>query len=266
MYPILSPQQIQKITEILANNYTGNQLEHFLAQCGMSYPDPGLSKAKRLYNSFVESYRATQSVDAVYKFVMYCLDPVQGLDDSHNYNEMRMKINQVLMLVGLEVCDNGRLRNIVAAQSLSEVQRRTRDLRNKLTVFGAHHMVLRCCKEEWLDQDYFHAVQEAAKSLAERVREMSGLTLDGSALFETAFKISDPYIALNKLVTSTEKNQQNGLREMLCGVFHMVRNVTAHEMRIRWDIKENEAVDMLTQISYLHKMLDQCISVPGKKI
>ena len=177
---------------------------------------------------------------------------------------MRMEINQVLMFVGLEVSDGGKLRAIVAAQSLSEVQRRTRDLHNKLTMYKAHYLVLACCKEEWLAQDYFHAVHEAAKSLADRVREMSGLNLDGSALFEKAFKVADPYVAMNKLMTSTEKNQQNGLKEMLCGVFHMVRNVTAHEMRIRWDINENDAVDILAQISYLHKLLDQCVSVPRK--
>ena len=48
---------------------------------------------------------------------------------------------------------------------------------------------------------------------------------------------------------------------MLCGVFHMVRNVTAHELRIRWDINENDAIDILTQVSYLHKLLDICVIV-----
>lgn len=42
---------------------------------------------------------------------------------------------------------------------------------------------------------------------------------------------------------------------------HMVRNVTAHELRIRWDIDEAAAVEILQQISFLHKYLDQCIVV-----
>ena len=48
------------------------------------------------------------------------------------------------------------------------------------------------------------------------------------------------------------------MKEMLNGVIHIVRNVTAHELRVRWDINESEAVDILTQISYLHKMIDRC--------
>ena len=91
---------------------------------------------------------------------------------------------------------------------------------------------------------------------------MTGLGLDGTELFQKAFSIKDAYIAFNSLRTSSEQNQQNGLKEMLCGVIHMVRNVTAHELRIHWDINENDAIDILTQISYLHKMLDVCVIVP----
>ena len=76
------------------------------------------------------------------------------------------------------------------------------------------------------------------------------------------YYLNNPYIAFNKLQTSSEKNQQNGLKEMLCGMVHMVRNVTAHELRIRLDINEKDAVDILTQISYLHKLLDECVAVP----
>ena len=111
-------------------------------------------------------------------------------------------------------------------------------------------------------EDYFHAIHEAAKSLCDRVREMSGLTMDRTDLFNAAFSVKDPYIAFNKLKTSSEKNQQNGLKELLCGVFHMVRNVTAHELRVRWVVNEKYAVDILTEASHLHKLLDQCVTVP----
>lgn len=35
-----------------------------------------------------------------------------------------------------------------------------------------------------------------------------------------------------------ERNIQNGLKEMLNGVTHMVRNVTAHELKIKWVVNE----------------------------
>ena len=125
-----------------------------------------------------------------------------------------------------------------------------------------HADVVKCCKEEYLQENYFHAVFEAAKSLSEKVREKTGLQEDGSTLFNTVFSVNNPRLALNSLQTSTEKNLQNGLKEMLNGVTHMVRNVTAHELKVKWVVNEQDAIDILTTISFLHKQLDECFVVP----
>ena len=45
---------------------------------------------------------------------------------------------------------------------------------------------------------------------------------------------------------------------MLKGINSMVRNVTAHTPKIKWIIDEDEAVDILMIISFLHKNLDRC--------
>lgn len=39
---------------------------------------------------------------------------------------------------------------------------------------------------------------------------------------------------------------------MLNGVTHMVRNVTAHELKIKWIVNEQDAIDILTTISRLY--------------
>jgi uncharacterized protein (TIGR02391 family) len=54
---------------------------------------------------------------------------------------------------------------------------------------------------------------EAAKSLSDRVREITGLTEDGTSLFNKAFACGDPWIAMNRLSTDTERSQQNGLKK-----------------------------------------------------
>ena len=265
--PKLTPNQIEQIAHIMgdtADGFTGSEIGHHLAQCHMDDPDPDLTKWIRLYNAFCSAVNVSRSTNAVYQFIQHCMEPAQGLNNPERYNLMRLELNKVLMLVGVEIRDDGQFHSVSQAFSLGEVERRTKELRNKLTGYGAHSEVLKCCKEELLAQDYFHAVQEAAKSLCDRVRSMSGLTMDGAALFNTAFAVGNPYIAYNSLRTSSEQNQQNGLKEMLCGVIHMVRNVTAHELRIHWDVNEKDAVDILTQISYLHKLLDICIAVPRR--
>lgn len=41
----------------------------------------------------------------------------------------------------------------------------------------------------------------------------------------------------------------------------MVRNVTAHELRIRWDTNEKDAIDVLQQTPFVHISLDECTIV-----
>lgn len=267
--PQLTPNQIEQIAHIMGDTntgFTGSELGHLLAQCHIDDPDPGLTKWKRLYNAFCTAVNGSSSTNIVFRFIQHCMEPAQGLTNPERYRQMQFELNKVLMLTGVEIKDDGQFYSVSKAQSLGEIQRRTQELRKKLTGYGAHSEVLKCCRDELLAQDYFHAVQEAAKSLCERVRTMSGLSLDGTELFQTAFSIKKPYIAYNSLRTSSEQNQQNGLKELLCGVIHMVRNVTAHELRIHWDVNEQDAIDILTQISYLHRLLDVCIAIPQTRI
>lgn len=184
-------------------------------------------------------------------------DRLETVRSSINAAETEYAKYRVLMLKGIEIRDDGNFYKITKAESLSEVERRTRELKNKLSCYGAHQRVLICCREELLVDDYFHAVQEAVKGICDRVREMSGLLTDGNELIQTAFSVKNPYIVLNSLRTTSEQNQQNGLKEIILGLIHMVRNVTAHELRIRWDINENDAIDILQQVSFVHKYMDQ---------
>jgi uncharacterized protein (TIGR02391 family) len=166
------------------------------------------------------------------------------------------------MLIGFEMTDEGKLKKVVAAKTISEVERRTKSLVTELNKRHIHEDVLRCCKVEYLQENYFHAIFEAAKSLSEKVRNRTGLLEDGTALFDKVFSVNNPILAINSLRTSSEKNQQNGLREMLNGITHMVRNVNAHELKIKWVSYETDAIDILTIISFLHKQIDECITVP----
>lgn len=170
------------------------------------------------------------------------------------------------MRLGLQMTNEGKLIRVEAATSITEVERRTRSLVSELQKRHIHYDVIKCCKEEYLQENYFHAVFEAAKSLSEKVREKTGILDDGTSLFNTAFSVNNPRLAINSLQTSSERNIQNGLKEMLNGVTHMVRNVTAHELKIKWVVNEQEAIDILTTISFLHKQLDECFVVPQQII
>lgn len=268
-FPQLSYTQIEQIARILGDTetgFTGSEIGHLLSIFGMQDVTPSLTKWRRLNNAFVFRCKNDKSTNAILGFLKFCFEPAQGLKDHNRYEQLIDKVNSVLMLVGIKIRDDGLFYKIPIAKTLSEVKQRTKNLRDKLIQFGAHHFVIQCCNEELLAEDYFHAVHEAAKSLSDRVRTLTGLSVDGTELFQNAFSISHPLLAFNSLRSKSEQNQQNGLKELLCGITHMVRNVTAHELRIKWNINEQDAIDVLIQISYLHKLLDNCVVVPQNEL
>ena len=115
-----------------------------------------------------------------------------------------------------------------------------------------------------MQKDYFDAVFEAAKGVAQRVRDITGLEKDGGALFQAAFARNDPYLYFNLLKTESEISEFTGVKELLEAIFHLVRNQAAHTPKINWKVEETRALDILTLISVAHKYLDECKPVPYK--
>ena len=124
-----------------------------------------------------------------------------------------------------------------------------------------HPDVLQSCGMELSNGDYFHAVLEAIKGLLQRIRDLTGLQVDGYSLVEQAFayKKSPPFIALNALKTVSQRNVQDGFIYFLKGLILMYRHPLAHEPKITWLLGETEALSVLLQISEYHRRIDHAI-------
>ena len=158
----------------------------------------------------------------------------------------------------LEYGTDGQFRKVDAAATLDEAERRVRTIRVKFQGRRMHAEVLKYCRTELMQDNYFHAVFEAAKGLAQRIREMTGVQADGANLIDRVFSIDQPLLALNTLRTETEKSEHKGFAALLKGCFAAVRNPLAHEPKILWE-GEDDAADYLSLISLLHRKLDQCV-------
>ncbi len=86
--------------------------------------------------------------------------------------------------------DDGQVRNHAAATTLTEAQTRAGRLQSALEWRGVHPDVLTYCRAELLQENYFHAVLEAMKSIAAKIRAMTDLPSDGAALAQEAFGLS----------------------------------------------------------------------------
>ena len=151
------------------------------------------------------------------------------------------------------------------AQTLAEAEEAAGRLRSELSRRRVHSDVLRFCRAELLQENYFHAVFEATKSVAEKIREKAEIDGDGAVLIDRAFgsgKHGIPLLAFNSLQSETERNEHSGLMQLMKGVFGTFRNTTAHAPKVKWTISERDALDLLTMASYLHRRIDDCVRTP----
>ena len=218
-----------------------------------------MTKWKRLYKAFIASQEKHQCSNNILKFLQTAMQPVRYLSDKATYEIRRTELNKVLSFIGLELCENGKYRNIEAVQTLSEAEGRANSLKRKLEERNIHQDVLNFCKAELLVDNYFHAVSEATKSVADKIRQKTGLNYDGHQLIDATFSLKAPLLRINPLISETDRSEHAGFANLLKGFFGMFRNTTAHEPKIKWNINEQDALDIMALASLMHRRLDEAI-------
>jgi uncharacterized protein (TIGR02391 family) len=254
-----SQSQLEAIAAALgdtSDGLTGSEIAHLLATCSIADVDPTLTKRHRLYNAFVKEQNQRQDRTHILGFIRHSMKPARFVKFPERFESRRTHLNEALAFAGLAVDASGTLSAVEQARTLSEAQRRAQELRADLTTRGVHPDVLRFCREELLADNYFHAVLEAVKSVADKLRARTGLTDDGAPLVDRALTGDPPMLAINPLKTESEKSEQRGFANLLRGTFGMFRNTTAHEARINWPMTKDDAEDLFSLVSLIHRRLD----------
>jgi len=239
-----------------ADGLTKGDIGHLLSSCAIPDPSPDLSKRRRVYNAFAASQNARQDRRAILAFVRKAMRPERFLRDPQGFEDLRTKLNAALAFAALAVDQSGEVVPVDGARTLPEARRRANELRADLLSRGTHPDVIAFCREELLADDYFHAVLEAVKSVAAKIRHRTGLSDDGNTLVDRALGGSPPLLAVNTLVTESERSEQKGFANLVRGVFGMFRNPTAHAPRVHWTMGKEDAEDLLTLVSLVHRRLD----------
>jgi len=256
--PRFSQAQLEALASALGDTdagLTNAEIEFLFKSAKMRDPGP-MTKRHRVYNAFAEVQNRTLHRRNVLEFVRVAMSPARYVREPHRYEPLRANVNRALGFAGLACTEAGKLVSAEEVSTLPEAARRARELRTDLELRRVHPDVLDFCREELLTSDYFHAVQEAVKSVAEKMRTRTGLTDDGSTLVDRVLGGDLPMLAINPLKTLSHKSEQRGFANLVRGLFGMFRNPTAHEARIHWPMDRNDAEDLLTMLSMVHRRLD----------
>jgi uncharacterized protein (TIGR02391 family) len=247
---------ISKVLGDTSNGLTGTEIGKFLQEVNIPDIDSINTKWKRLFNAFVTFQNRQQLSNNILTFINKSMSPARFIGRKEQFDDTRFELNKRLSFIGLELTDKGQFRKTIVSKTISEAEERANRLKSKLEQRNAHNLIFTFCKSELLAENYFHTVFEAVKSVAETIRQKTGLTEDGSELIDKAFSIKNPLIRINSLSTETEESEHKGFANLIKGDFGMFRNTTAHAPKIIWNIDENDALDILSTISLIHRKLD----------
>jgi uncharacterized protein (TIGR02391 family) len=257
---LFSAEQLTAIAKILADTATGptgTQIGHLVESSGMEDVSPDATNWQRLFNAFVNSQITWQYGNHVVMFITRAMDPAEYNGNLGVFIDRRQKLNVVLSFAGMELGSDGKMRQVQPAKGLDEALTMASRLHAALVGRAAHAEVLTVCRPELLQDRYFHAVLEATKAITSRIRTMSGLMEAGADLVQQAFALNGgPVLAINALATDTDKGEQQGFANLLTGLFGTIKNPLARDPKDEWDMSEQDALDILTMASLIHRKLD----------
>jgi uncharacterized protein (TIGR02391 family) len=260
---------IEAISKILGELTTGSKITRILAKHNWIDHDtlagqPIIStKWKRISSSMHEEVQKANSPDPLFKMIEEIMNPIDFYNLDEAWIETRKEINFRLRFYGFELTDGGKIVPTKVVESFSEAVKRTRDLLGNLENHDIHQDILKFCRPELLDENYFHAIFESSKSVLEKLRKITFSSKDGNSLINEAFVQKNPAVIIqgNYLKSSDEVSEYLGLKSLLNTICYLYRNPNAHSPKLYNQSSETDAITALIMMSLAHKQLDRCICV-----
>ena len=189
---------LRNLSDAIAGILTHSKITEYFANSNIQERG-GSNKTDRVYYAFRFVQQQDRCGNNVLAFVQKLLTPKRYKDEK-NFENDRSTINEILSYEGVAINERGDIISITKAKTISEAKERSSRLKRKAQGITIHSDILPFCDEEWLKEDYFHAILEITKSVADKMRQKSGLFLDGSELVDACFglgKEKRPLMAFN---------------------------------------------------------------------
>ena len=138
------------------------------------------------------------------------------------------------------------------------------DIENKIDAYAArgipagrpsgfdellHPLVREAAIRHYEAGDFRNAVLDAITAVFDKIRERTGIDLDGDRLINQAMSVQAPVLVLSELETESGRNDQVGFMDMYKGFYRGVRNPKAHSLV--HDLDANKAGQHLVLASNL---------------
>ncbi len=262
--PLFSAEHLEAACKVLADKdrgLTASEIKNLFKDCALKDVSPEKINWKRLFNALANAQNTHHVGNHLIMFITRALNPAKYAQNKKKFAWRRSELNVVLSFSGLNIRDDGKVIRISVKPSSKEAHASSEALLTSLKNRNAHPEILTHCRTKLLEKNYFHAVHEAIRGVAKRIRNLSGLTTDGAELVYTAFSVKKPILALNSLKTETEVSEQMGFGNVLMGLFGAVRNPTDRNPDTTWPMTEQDVLEILSLVSFVHRKLDGTVKI-----
>jgi uncharacterized protein (TIGR02391 family) len=259
---VFDPQFTEAVCNVLAQTespgLTGAEIRTLLQMVRVTELESAGNKRTSLYVTLHNMQVQQACGNVVAAFIARAMSPARYVDDHRRWQQLRDQLNAVLVLYGYRITDQGKLATGARASTLSEAAKLAGELQAELRRRDTHRELFRYCEEEFIARDLFHAMSEAAKSVPQRVRDMTGLAGDGQILYDQVFGTNQlaPMLLINDYRTDSDKSEHKGFKNLLIGIHGHYRNPRAHRTRYGTTEQLIDFYDLFGLLSYAHRRLD----------
>lgn len=253
---------IQQIAQVVGDAYSGSNLTRIFDDIGLDdLLGEGATKWKRIDQALCNRQRHDRVGNVVIAFVQAACSSGRVMSSICTEQALLDGVNLVLALEGYQVRLGGKVVKGARAETLTEATKQVASVVAELKRRSVHPKVLRCCERELMEKNLFHGVQEATKSVFDRLRTATGSHEDGWKLVDYCFVANQgcPRVAINTYQSQTDKSMHQGLASAIKAAYSLWRNPTAHELRVKSVMPERDVLDAMTLLSYVHRQLDNAV-------
>ena len=107
---------------------TGSEMGRILSQQNIPDPEPMITKRHRLFTALHSKQNSDRCANNVLAFIQAVMDPVRYVGSPLVFVQRRVELNTVLVLRGYEIKENGKISCVDHVHTLTEAQRKARNL------------------------------------------------------------------------------------------------------------------------------------------
>jgi uncharacterized protein (TIGR02391 family) len=254
------PAALEHLAVLIGDRYTWREMGPFFTDAGVTLPpkqDEDSAKWRYANRVLRQLQQGPNGLHRVAQVIERLCNPQSFLGRAEDHQRMVSDANEILSHYGLRV--DRRSGKVLMDQTVTpEVRSASSPAAKTFDARQFHPTVCAHARELFIAGDHYHAVFECCKAFDVAVRTKAQSERHGAELMGTILSITG-VLKLNAQQTESELNEQEGYKHLCMGLMRAIRNPVSHEPEKDWPMSQEDALDMLSLLSYLFRQLDKAV-------